>query len=362
MRNVIYLTELVSEEFIWDNFAFQSLQEELDRMFPEVSISLNQMLEGILSGNVLGGLMEIMKAGVEGCLVYLGSVKTLFIWLLILGIASSVLTRFVEIFDKHQIAELSFFFLYLLFMTILLKCYQETVSTVMDLMENIMVFMKLMIPTYLLAVSIASGTAMVSVTHQGMILLIYIVEYVLQKGVVPLAQVYMYFTMMNGIWVEEKLGLMIGIVKKAIDNVLKISIGVVTGVSVMQSLIHPAVQSVRTSLIQKIVSAIPGIGNIAEGTLELVVGASMIIKNSVGILCMLVLLALCAAPLFYIYVLSWVLRITAAVLGLVSDKRLTAYTNHSGEACMILFRTASTAVLLFLISISLIALTTGRMV
>lgn len=362
MINAIYLTELVSEEFIWNNFAFQSLQEELDRLFPEVRISLNQMLEGILSGNILGGLMEVMKAGVEGCLTYLGTIKILFIWLLILGIASSILTQFVEIFDKHQIADLSFFFLYLLFMTILLKCYQETVLTALELMENILVFMKLMIPTYLLAISIASGSAMVSVTHQGMLLLIYMVEYVLQRGVVPLVQAYMYFTMMNGIWVEEKLGLLIGLVKKVIDNILKISIGIVTGVSIMQSLIHPAVQSVRISLIQKMISAIPGIGNIAEGTLELVVGASMIIKNSVGILCMLILLALCVAPLFYIYVLAWVLRIAAAVLGLVSDKRLTAYTDHTGEACMILFRTASTAVLLFLISISLVALTTGRMI
>lgn len=362
MKSVFYLTDFVTGEFLWEHFEFQKLQEELDRLFPGDGLSLNQMLESILSGDVLGSLTEIMKAGVDGFLVYLGSIKTLFIWLLILGIASSVLTHFVEIFDKHQIADLSFFFLYLLFMGILLKCYQETVLTVMELMDNILVFIKLMIPTYLLAVSIASGNAVVSITHQGMLLLIYLVEYVLQRGVLPLAQMYMYFTMMNGIWVEEKLSLLINLVKKGIDNVLKISVGVVTGVSVMQSLIHPAVQTVRTNILQKIISVLPGVGNIAEGTLELVVGASMIIKNSVGILCMLILLAMCAAPLFYIYVLSWVLRIAAAVLGLVSDKRLTAYTDHTGEACMIMFRTASTAVLLFLISISLVALTTGRVI
>ncbi len=356
------LTGMVSGEMIWDNFGFQTLQNELDKLFPESGISLNQLLESLLKGDILGGLTGIMKSGVNGFLGYFDSIKTLFIWLLILGIASSVLTHFVEIFDKHQIADLSFFFLYLLFMTILLKCYQETFSTVLQLLENILIFMKLMIPTYLLAVGVASGGGVVSITHQGMLVLIYIVESVLREGLLPFTQIYMYFTMMNGIWVEEKLTLLIELVKKGIENALKACVGLVTGVSVIQSMLSPAVQSVRSTVLQKVISAIPGIGNAAEGAMELIFGAATIIKNSVGILCMLVLLALCAAPLLYIFVLAWVLRIAAAVLGLVSDKRLTAYTNQSGDACMLLFRIASTAILLFMISISVVALTTGRMV
>ena len=79
MKHALYLTGLVTEEFIWENFGFQSLQKELDKLFPKGGISLNQMLESILNGDVLGGLMEIMKAGVDGSLVYLGSIKTLFI-------------------------------------------------------------------------------------------------------------------------------------------------------------------------------------------------------------------------------------------------------------------------------------------
>ena len=94
--------------------------------------------------------------------------------------------------------------------------------------------------------------------------------------------------------------------------------------------------------------------------MELVLGAAVIIKNSIGTICMLILLTICAAPLVYMFILSWILRIAAALLGLVSDKRLTSCTNQMGEACMLVFRTASTAVLLFLISISVIALTTGK--
>ena len=351
---------MIDPEGIWENYGFDTIQQELDKLFPEHNISLNRLLEQFMQGDIIGSISGLMQSSVTGFMEYFDSLKSILIWLLILGIASSLITHFVEIFDKHQISDLSFFFLYLLFMTILMKCYQETAAAVVELLENIVLFMKLMIPTYMLAVRVASGVSTVSVTYQVMLVLIYMVEHFLQEGVLPFVQVYMFLIMMNGIWVEEKLVLHIELIGKGIGTALKGSLGIVTGISVFQSMITPAINSVKSTILQKVISAIPGIGNAAEGAMELVLGAAVIIKNSIGLICLLVLMAICAAPLMYIFLLAWILRIAAAILGLVSDKRLTACTNRMGEACMLLFRTAATGVLLFLISISVIAMTTGR--
>ena len=354
--------QTLNPEGIWEDYGFSNLQRDLDKLFPEYDISLNHLLEQLFAGDFLGCLTGLIQSGVTGLVGYWGSLKHILIWLLILGIAASLVTHFVEIFDKHQISDLSFFFLYLLFMTILIKCFQETAQTAMMLLENIVVFMKLVIPTYMLAVGVASGVGTVSITYQVMLVLIYIVEHFLKNGILTFVQIYMFLVMMNGIWIEEKMALIIALIKKGIDTALKGAVGLVTGISVFQSMITPAIQSVKTTVLQKVISAIPGIGNAAEGAMELVLGTAVIIKNSIGILCLLVLLTICAAPLVYMFVLSWVLRIAAAILGLVSDKRLTACTNQIGEACMMVCRTAFTAVLLFLISISVIALTTGKVI
>ena len=354
--------QTLNPEGIWEDYGFHTLQRDLDKLFPEYDISLNDLLEQLFTGDFLGSLTGLVQSGVIGLVGYWDSLKHILIWLLILGIASSLVTHFVEIFDKHQISDLSFFFLYLLFMTILIKCFQETAQTAMTLLENIVVFMKLVIPTYMLAVGVVSGVGTVSITYQVMLVLIYIVEHFLRNGILPFVQMYMFLVMMNGIWIEEKMALIIALIKKGIDTALKGAVGLVTGISIFQSMITPAIQSVKTTVLQKVISAIPGIGNAAEGAMELVLGTAVIIKNSIGILCLLVLLTICAAPLVYMFVLSWVLRIAAAILGLVSDKRLTACTNQIGEACMLVCRTAFTAVLLFLISISVIALTTGKVI
>ena len=232
---------MIDPEGIWENYGFDTIQQELDKLFPEHNISLNRLLEQFMQGDIIGSISGLMQSSVTGFMEYFDSLKNILIWLLILGIASSLITHFVEIFDKHQISDLSFFFLYLLFMTILMKCYQETAAAVVELLENIVLFMKLMIPTYMLAVGVASGVSTVSVTYQVMLVLIYMVEHFLQEGVLPFVQVYMFLIMMNGIWVEEKLVLLIELIGKGIGTALKGSLGIVTGISVFQSMITPAI-------------------------------------------------------------------------------------------------------------------------
>lgn len=349
-------------ESIWETYGLNSIQQGLDGLFPEYDISLNQLLEQLLKGDILGSLSGLLQSCVGSLTTYTDSLKNILIWLLILGIASSLITHFVEIFDKNQIADLSFYFLYLLFVTVLLKCFQETLQVTGEVIENIVVFMQLMIPTYMLAIGVTGGAGTAMVSYQVMLGLIYVVENILQSGILPFIQAYILLILMNGVWVEEKLHLLIRLVEKAIQTILKCAVGAVTGVSVFQSLLMPAMSSVKNSLLQKVISSIPGIGNAAEGVMELMLGSAVIIRNSIGAVCLLILVVICAAPLLYIFLLSWILRVAAAVLGLVSDKRLTDCTNRFGEACMLLFRTAATSVALFLISISVVALasTGGR--
>ena len=78
---------------------------------------------------------------------------------------------------------------------------------------------------------------------------------------------------------EEKLNLLIELLEKGIGWVLKAALGVVTGISVFQAVITPVIDSVKASTLQKVISAIPGIGNAADGVVELVAGSAVVIKK-----------------------------------------------------------------------------------
>lgn len=350
----------MNQDNIWSDYGLDELQDGMDKLFPEYDISLEMLLNKLFEGDVIGALAEFMEEIIAQLSGDTLGLKNIFVWLLVLGVVSALMSHLVEVFDKHQVADLSFYFIYLLMSTILLKCFTEAANTAIEALESIVLFGQLLVPVYLLTVGLATGSATAGAYYQLLLLLIYGVERVLLGIVVPLVYSYCLLSVINGIWIEEKLSLIIELVEKIIGWILKAAIGVVTGVSIFQSILTPVLDSVRKGAWQKAVSVIPGIGSGAEGAMELVVGSAVVIKNSVGLVLLILLLFLCAIPLLKIFVVAFLLKAAAAFMGIVSDKRITTCANRTGDASLLLFKTAGTALVLFLISLAVVATATNR--
>lgn len=347
-------------ESIWYDYGLDELQSGIDSLFPQYDISISRLMQKILQGDIIGALTDFVKDGIEGMAGSTVGMKDVFIWLLVLGIVSALMSHFVEVFDRHQVADLSFYFMYLLMTAILLKCFVQAAQTAMGAMENVVLFIRLLMPVYIVAVGAATGSITVGAYYQLLLILIYGVEELLIGIVVPLIYTYCLLAVVNGIWIEEKLTLFIEFLEKLVSWILKTAMWVVTGISIFQSILTPVLDSVKTGVLQKAVSAIPGIGSAADSVVELALGSAVVIKNSIGVVMLLLLLLLCAVPLFKILITALLLKGAAAFMGIVSDKRITACANRTGDAGLMLFKTAGTAMLLFLISIAIVAITTNR--
>lgn len=352
--------EMVQLENIWQDYGLDELEAGMQTLFPEYDISLPTLLEEVLAGDILGAMAHFLEGIISGMAISATGMKNIFVWLLVLGVVAALMTHFIEIFDKHQVADLGFYFIYLLMTAVLLKCFSGIMTTAADTIENIVLFVKLLVPTYLLSVGLATGTTTVSAYYQLLLLLIYGAEKILVGVVIPLVYSQCLLSLINGIWVEEKLNLLINLLEKATGWMLKAAIGIVTGISIFQAVVTPVIDSVKASSLQKVISAIPGVGNAADGVVELVIGSAVVIKNSIGIVLLILLLVLCAAPLLQIFSVAILLKGAAALMGLVSNKRITACVDRTGDACMLLFRTAGTAMFLFLITLSIVATATNR--
>lgn len=339
---------------IWQDYGLDGLSEGIRQLFPGTGISAERLLEQVMSGDILGALSDLFTGGAAGITNQLTGMRNVLVWLLVLGIVSSLITHFVEIFDMHQVADMSFYFMYLLFTAILLKCFSEAAETALQTLEDITLFIRLLVPAYLISVGVSTGAATAAVVSQLMLLVIYGVEYILAKGAVPLVYSFVMLSMINGIWVEEKLTMLIELLEKVVGWILKGAVGVVTGISIFQALITPVVDAVKKSALQRIVSAIPGVGNAADSAVELVLGSALVIKNSIGVVLLILILVLCAAPLLKIGLIAGVLKCAAAFMGVVSDKRITTCVNRAGDGGLLLLKTTGTAILLFLISIAVV--------
>ncbi len=352
--------EGVTIDVIWEEYGLGQLQQELEGLLPGNGFSLQQILSQVLQGDILGAIRDILNAVLGDVGGHLASMRSILLWLIMLGIISALMSHFMEIFDKHQIADISFYFMYLLLTAVLLACFGQAAEVAAEAMENILLFIRLLVPTYLMAVGVASGTTTAGASYQLVLVLIYGVERVLMGGLLPFIYSYVLLAVVSGIWMEEKLSLLMELLEKGIKAALKGVIGVVTGVSIIQSVITPVIDSVKSSTLQKVMSAIPGIGGAADGVASLVVGSAVVIKNSIGVVLLILLVGMCLTPLMQILFIACCLKLAAAIMGIISDKRITTCTNKVGEGSMLLLKTTGTALMLFLICISMVAAATNR--
>ena len=344
-------------ELIWQQYGLEQLEEGIRNLFPGGGFSLRELLDALWSGDLLQAA-KLIFAHSGTVIATADSMRRVLVWILAVGVMSSLMTHFVEVFDRNQVADLSFYFSYLLLVTVLLKTFYETAQIATETIDQVLVFHRTLIPTYLLTVGVSCGPTTQFAYSQLLLILMTAVEEGMRKLVLPAIYGYCMLAVAGGIWKEEKLTLLMELIRKMLVWLLKGALGLVTGISAFQSVIAPVVDSVKATGFERIVSMLPGAGNLADGLLELLAGSALMIKNSVGVLLLLLLLALCIRPLLRMCMMALALKVAAAVLGMVADKRMTTCVDSMGNAGLLLTGAAGCVVLLFFIALAVVAVGT----
>lgn len=347
-------------ENVWQSMNMETAQRSFRELFPAYEFDGEQVLSYIMQGKI-GKAASVLASGlINAVKAELAEIRTLFVMILILGIVAALFSNFADIFQSHQIADIAFYFLYLLMIAVVIRVFGDAASVISEMLNHLITFMQLFIPAYLMAVSAAAGAASAAAGYQIFLIVVYLVERCYLTVLMPLLDCFILLSVINGIWMEEKLNLLLDLLLKTVGYGIKITIGIITGVSLLQSLISPALDALEASALKKAVSVIPGIGNLTEGMFELVLGSAVLIKNSIGIYITIVMIFVCLIPVIKILLLSGVLKAGAAMIGIVSDKRMVNCANRVGDGALMLLRLALSAVGLFIVVIAIVAYATNR--
>jgi stage III sporulation protein AE len=133
----------------------------------------------------------------------------------------------------------------------------------------------------------------------------------------------------------------------------------VAGMSTVQGLVSPGIDELKRDLTTKSIGTIPIVGSAISGASEIVLGAGMVLKNIIGAAGVIAILILCATPLFKIWLSQLLLKLSAAVMEPVSDKRLTLILDDTSKAVLLLFETALTSAFIFIVMLVILAVGTG---
>lgn len=347
---------------LWEQMDMNAITKDFERLFPHFSFDGKEVLSDILQGQLWEAVKKLGSGITDAILFQKGEYRTLFFTILILGVAAALFSGFADLFRDHQVSDMAFYFIYVLLIVVLLRFFAGTVETVQEILSGVTTFIRLYVPTYILAVGSASGAASAAAYYQLLLVAVYLIEWGYLTVLVPIVRAYVLIVVINGIWMEEKLAMLLDLLEKGIGGSVKVSLWLVTGFSLLQSMISPVIDSLQYGTVKKALSAMPGVGSLTEGMFEMVLGSAILVKNSLGLYLTLLLIVLCAAPVLKIALTAGVIKLSAALIGMISDKRLTNCVNRVGEGNLMLLKLTLTCVGMFLIQVAVISYSTGQLV
>lgn len=280
-------------------------------------------------------------------------------YLCLLIISAAVLATIAKAFRNRQISDMGFYMIYLLLFLLMMKsfgvCYELTESVIDDLID----FMKVLMPTYLMAAALSTYQTSAVVYYEGFLLMIYYLQKLVAGFLLPAIRCYVLFSMLGHLGQEEFFSKGTEGLKRLILWALKVMIGVVAGLQMVQGMISPAIDEMKHTVFSRGISSLGNIGNVAQNVTDVVLGAGGLLKNGIGVVAAVIIVSICLIPVAEVgcYVVFY--QVLAAVAQPISDRRLTEAVSQMGEGIGLLVKLLFTVCAMFLLTIAIVCVTTG---
>ena len=346
------------EEAILSEFDFHEIEKSLQEMFPEEKIGFEDVVSSLLSGDPeqTGSLfIDFLSDLIFYEFRY--NWHNL-VYILFISLAAAVFSNFSGVFQNRQISDISFYVLYMLLITLCLTSFQTAVQGLEGRLDSVAEFMRVLCPSYFLAVAFASGSVTSMFFYNVILFLIYVVELVIVQFLLPVIHIYIMVRVLGNLTGEDFLSEFAGLIQKVVTWVLRSLLACVIGVNVVQGLLAPAIDTLKRSALTRTAEALPWVGNLMGGAAEVFLGTAVLIKNGIGMAGAVIAALICLGPIVQMALMALMYKLAAALVQPVSDKRITACITGVSEGYELMVRVIFTVGLLFLLTIAVVAVST----
>ena len=345
---------------ILSTFDYGEIDNSLKELFPDAQVKFEDVLSEILSGDLKHSFRLLGTFAKEQCVYLLQMEKKTLIYIVMIAMIAAVMNQFTGILQNRQVAGIGFYIIYLMLIALTITASDVVLSKVEAGILAVTGFMSVFCPVYFLAVAVAKGSVTSVAFYNLMLFLIYGVELIIGKILLPVVRVYMMIRVLNFLTPEEMFEKFSELLALIVKWTLRTALACVIGVNLIQGMISPAIDTVRRSAVTKGAEAIPGVGNLLGGMTEVAIGTAVLVKNGIGMAGALICIALCTLPLIQIAATELLYKMTAVMIQPVSDDRVIGCVEAVAEGCGLLLQMVFTVGLLFLLTIAIVAALTGN--
>lgn len=348
---------------VYDEINYEEIQGVIDNIMERKdSMNFGDYVSKLISGEEPFSLTGIGSKLVKSITGEIKAHTTTFGRLISIALIAAIFTNLSMAFKHNQVSETGYYVTYLLLFGVLIGSFITASVIASDVIGQILDFMKALVPAYFMSVAFSSGSVSSFAFYKVALIIISLVDLLIIKIIIPLVNFYLIIVLANNLSKEDMLSKLAGVIETVIKWLLRSLLAAVIGFQAIQGLIVPVAEQVKRSVIFKASSALPGVGGAIGSVAETVIGAGVLLKNAIGVAGLIVIIIICTVPVIKLIVVTLIYKFSSAALQPISDKRIIECISASAKSAEMLLQCVIVGAILFLLSITIVAISTGKVV
>ena len=334
------------------NDFLNSAQKFTKENFPD--LNLTEVFNNSITGSVGNDLLEFEF--IEN--IFLTEIKAsinLMISVLIVIIIHSIFKSIIENLGNSTASQIVYIIQYLVIVTITINSFVSILDITRECINDLMNFMNLLIPIF---VSLMLVTGNLVTTTMAQPILIFMVSFIgnfINNFLIPLLLISISISVVSNVSEKAQINRISKFLKSSIVWILGIILTIFTCTLSIEGTLSSSVDGLTAKTAKAAVSNfIPVVGKIMGDTVETVIGCGNILKNSVGIVGVLIIVGIVAMPIIKVSFLALAFKITSAACEIVADQKIVKLIDDISDSYKTLLAILISMSIMFIIGITIV--------
>jgi stage III sporulation protein AE len=275
--------------------------------------------------------------------------------IVILTVFSMLLETLQSAFEKTTVSKIAYAVCYMVLMVIAVNSFSVAIGYAKSAIGRMIDFMIAVIPLLLAMLASTGGVATVSVMHPLIIFMVHAAGTFIYFAVFPMLFFSAVLHIVSSLTDKYKVTQLANLLKNISIGLLGIFVTVFLGVVSIQGATGAVADGVTIRAAKYVTgNFVPVVGRMFADASDTVIGASLLVKNSVGIIGVIILILLSAFPAIKILALALIYNISSAVLQPLGNNPMISCLSTIGKSMIYIFAALAVVSLMFFFAVTIL--------
>lgn len=275
--------------------------------------------------------------------------------LIVLSVICAFLNNLSNAFENNAVGKLAYMVCYLVIIAIAIQSFSIATAVGINVINDMVMFMQALLPL-LLTLLMAMGGVTSSAMFQPIIIAsVGTISTLMKDIVLPIIFFSAILSIVNNLSSKIHVSKLASLLKQSCVVLLGFILTVFMGIITIHGVAASTTDGITIRTAKFAVERfIPVVGGFISEAVDTIIGCSLLLKNAIGVLGLLILAFMVIMPLLKIFSLIVIYKIAGAVIEPITDSQLVSCLNDMSSSLILIFATVLSVAMMFFMAVTVI--------